>query len=84
MNADNGRRREIVWALVTTVVLVVRIFTTIGLVLLVIGWALASVRDSMNNDFLWPSIICGAALLVSTYLYSHLRAGYPRHNGWIP
>ncbi|MEE3851682.1 hypothetical protein VZC37_15170 [Gordonia sp. LSe1-13] len=80
--ADRGR--EVVWAVLTTLVLVVRMLATIALVLLAIGWAVVSVRDSMDNDFLWPALITGAVLLVSTYLYSLLRARYPRRNGWIP
>ncbi len=54
------------------------------MVLFVIGWAVAAVRDSLDNAFLWPAIGAGVALLLSTYIYSHLRARYPRHNGWIP
>ncbi|MEE4025932.1 hypothetical protein V1Y59_22810 [Gordonia sp. PKS22-38] len=80
--ADRGR--EVVWAVLTTLVLVVRMLATIALVLLAIGWAVVSVRDSMDNDFLWPALITGAVLLVSTSLYSLLRARYPRRNGWIP
>lgn len=76
--------REAVWALVTTLVLVIRILATIAMVLFVIGWAVAAVRDSLDNAFLWPAIGAGVALLLSTYIYSHLRARYPRHNGWIP
>nr|WP_223205467.1 hypothetical protein [Gordonia jinghuaiqii] len=72
------------WAVITTLVLVIRILATIAMVLLVIGWAVASVRDSFDNAFLWPSIATGVALLLSTYAYSHLRVRYPRRNGWIP
>ncbi|MDL9946976.1 hypothetical protein QSJ19_15535 [Gordonia sp. ABSL11-1] len=80
--ADRGR--EAVWAVITTLVLVVRLIATIALVLLTIGWALMSVRGSMDNSFLWPAVITAAVLVVSTYLYSLLRARYPRRNGWIP
>lgn len=79
-----GRAREALWAVLATVVLVIRILATIALVLFVIGWAVAAIRDSLDNVFLWPSIGAGVALLVSTYVYGHLRARYPRHNGWIP
>ena len=65
-------------------VLVVRMLSSIALVLLVIGWAVAAVRSSILNAFLWPAVICGVALLVSTYVYSWLRARYPRRNGWEP
>ncbi|MDS1115163.1 hypothetical protein RD149_15475 [Gordonia westfalica] len=84
MGGRSGRMREAVWALVTTLVLVIRILATIAMVLFVIGWAVAAVRDSLDNAFLWPAIGAGVALLLSTYIYSHLRARYPRHNGWIP
>ena len=57
---------------------------TIALVLLAIGWAVAAVGDSVNNQFLWPAVITGAVLLLSTYAYSFLRARHPRRNGWIP
>ena len=80
--ADRGR--EAVWALITTLVLVLRLLATIALVLLAIGWALMSVRGSMLNSFLWPTVITAAVLVISTYLYSLLRARYPRRNGWIP
>jgi hypothetical protein len=80
--ADRGR--EAVWAVIVTLVLVVRLIATIALVLLTIGWALMSVRGSMDNSFLWPAVITAAVLVVSTYLYSLLRARYPRRNGWIP
>lgn len=70
--------------MVTTMVLVVRMLSSIALVLLVIGWAVAAVRSSILNAFLWPAVICGVALLVSTYVYSWLRARYPRRNGWEP
>ncbi|MET9201141.1 hypothetical protein [Gordonia sp. NPDC003585] len=82
--AGPGRGREVAWAILTTLTLVVRILATIALVLLAIGWAVASIRSSIDNDFLWPAVASAAALLVSTYLYSHLRARYPRRNGWIP
>ncbi|EON30627.1 MULTISPECIES: hypothetical protein [Gordonia] len=84
MGGRAGRAREALWAVLATVVLVIRILATIALVLLVIGWAVAAVRGSLDNEFLWPSIATGAALLLSTYVYGHLRARYPRHNGWIP
>lgn len=84
MGGRSGRTREAVWALVATLVLVIRILATIAMVLFVIGWAVAAVRDSLDNAFLWPAIGAGVALLLSTYIYSHLRARYPRHNGWIP
>jgi len=74
----------VVWTVVTTMVLVVRMLSSIALVLLVIGWAVAAVRSSILNAFLWPAVICGVALLVSTYVYSWLRARYPRRNGWEP
>ncbi|MFE0750381.1 hypothetical protein [Gordonia sp. NPDC058843] len=84
MGGRTGRVREAVWAVLATLVLVIRILATIALVLFAIGWAVAAVRDSLDNVFLWPSIGAGGALLVSTYVYGHLRARYPRHNGWIP
>ncbi len=84
MRGQSGRTREAVWALVATLVLVIRILATISLILFVIGWAVVAVRDSLDNDFLWPAIGAGVALLLSTYVYSHLRVRHPRHNGWIP
>ncbi|MEY1672860.1 hypothetical protein AB4Z55_01595 [Gordonia sp. ABKF26] len=84
MGGRPGRAREALWAVLATVVLVIRILATIALVLFVIGWAVAAIRDSLENVFLWPSIGAGVALLVSTYVYGQLRARYPRHNGWIP
>jgi hypothetical protein len=77
--------RVTLWWIITTFVLVVRLLATIATIVLVIGWAVAAMgSSSMNNGFLWPAVGCAAALLVSTYLYSHLRARYPRRNGWLP
>ena len=76
--------RAAVWAVVTTLVLVVRIIATIATALLVIGWIVVAVRSSLMNGFLWPAIISSAVLLVSTYLYGFLRPRHPRRNGWIP
>lgn len=84
VNGTSDVAREAVWSIVTTVVLVIRILATIALVLLVIGWAVAAVRDSFDNWFLWPAVGAGLALLVSTYVYSHLRVRHPRRNGWLP
>ncbi|MYR07844.1 hypothetical protein GTV32_16730 [Gordonia sp. SID5947] len=78
------RGREAVWAVITTIVLVVRLLATIALVLLAIGWVVVAVRGSLRNDYLWPTVITAGVLLLSTYLYSFLRARYPRRNGWIP
>ncbi|MFW0783427.1 hypothetical protein AAFP35_02820 [Gordonia sp. CPCC 206044] len=80
----SDRGREAFLTVITTLVLAVRLLATIALVLLVIGWAVVSVRDSMLNDFLWPAVIVGGILLVSTYLYGLLRARHPRRNGWQP
>ncbi|MGV9827376.1 MULTISPECIES: hypothetical protein [unclassified Gordonia (in: high G+C Gram-positive bacteria)] len=76
--------RSAVWAVLTTFVLIVRLLASIATVILVIGWVIATVRDSIDNLFLWPAVISGAALLLSTYAYSYLRARYPRRNGWQP
>ena len=78
------RGREAVWAVVTTLILMVRILATIALVLLALGWAVAAIRSSLDNVFLWPAVGAGVALFLSTYLYSYLRVRYPRRNGWIP
>ena len=75
------RRREVLWTVATTIVLIVRMLSSIGLVFLVIGWAVVAVRTSILNGFLIPAVICGAALLLSTYLYGWLRARYPRRSG---
>ncbi|NDK89770.1 hypothetical protein GYA93_09290 [Gordonia desulfuricans] len=84
MAPDADQVRTTLWWLVTTFVLVVRLLATIATVLLTIFWVIAAVRDSFGNVFLWPAVGSAVALLVSTYLYSHLRARYPRRNGWIP
>lgn len=76
--------REALWAMVATLVLVVRILATIATAVLVIGWVVVSVRSSLLNAFLWPAVISATVLIVSTYLYSFLRPRHPRRNGWIP
>lgn len=84
MNPNPDRRQSAFWAVLATVVLVVRILATIVLILCLIGWVLVAVRSSLDNAFLWPTVISGAALLTSTYIYSYLRPRHPRHNGWVP
>ncbi|WP_040510733.1 hypothetical protein [Gordonia soli] len=84
MTERADRVRETVWALLTTFVLVVRLLATIAMVLFVVGWAVVSVRQSVLNGWLWPSIGSCVALLISTWLYSYLRARHPRRNGWEP
>ena len=84
MAPDAERARVTVWWVITTVVLVIRLLATIAVILLAIGWAGAAIRDSMNNIFLWPAVGSAVALLISTYLYSYLRARYPRRNAWLP
>lgn len=79
-----GRGREVVLGVITTLVLAVRIIATIALVLLVVGWVVAAFRSSLDNVFLWPSVITAVVLIVCTYLYSFLRPRHPRRNGWIP
>lgn len=81
MAQDAARTRSTLWWIVTTFVLVVRIVATIATILLVIGWLVATVGDStMLNGFLWPAVGSAVALVVSTYLYSYLRARHPRRN----
>ena len=84
MGPYGERIRTTLWWIVTTLVLVIRLLATIATVLLVIGWAVAAIRHSVSNVFLWPAVGSAAALLVSTYVYSYLRARYPRRNGWLP
>lgn len=83
MTTRTQRAKEAAWALLTMLVLVVRIVATIVLIFTVIGWIIVAVRSSLNNDFLIPAVVSGAALLLATYIYSYLRARHPRRNGWI-
>lgn len=73
--------RVVLWSVVTTLVLIVRFSAVLLTVVCVIAWAIAMVRDSWNNTFFVPAIVSAVSLLVSTYLYSYLRARYPRRNG---
>ncbi|MGC4933161.1 hypothetical protein ACLQ3C_05715 [Gordonia sp. DT30] len=84
MAPEAEHARVTLWWVITTLVLVIRLLATIATILLVIGWAVAAIRDSMMNGFLWPAVGSGVALLISTYLYSYLRARYPRRNSWLP
>lgn len=84
MDRRQQQKREGLWVLATSVVLAVRMLATIATILLVIGWAVVAIRDGLVNDFLWPAVSAAAALLVSTYLYTYLRARYPRRGGWLP
>lgn len=84
MNQDAERTRVTLWWVITTVVLVIRLVATIATVLLALGWVVAAIRDSIMNLFFWPLVGSAIALLISTYLYSYLRARYPRRNAWLP
>ncbi|GAC49241.1 hypothetical protein [Gordonia aichiensis] len=82
MNANSSEQtRVVLWSVVTTLVLIVRFLAVLLTVVCVIAWAIAMLRDSWNNVFFIPAIVSAAALIVSTYLYSYLRARYPRRNG---
>ncbi|UEA60831.1 hypothetical protein [Gordonia otitidis] len=82
MNASSSEQtRVVLWSVVTALVLVVRFLAVLVTAVCVIAWVIAMVRDSWNNMFFIPAIVAAAALLVSTYLYSYLRARYPRRNG---
>ncbi|MGV9481138.1 hypothetical protein [Gordonia aichiensis] len=82
MNASSSEQtRVVLWSVVTTLVLIVRFLAVLLTVVCVIAWAIAMLRDSWNNVFFIPAIVSAAALIVSTYLYSYLRARYPRRNG---
>lgn len=82
MNASSSEQtRVVLWSVVTTLVLIVRFLAVLLTAVCVIAWAIAMLRDSWNNVFFMPAIVSAAALIVSTYLYSYLRARYPRRNG---
>jgi len=82
VNANSSEQtRVVLWSVVTTLVLIVRFLAVLLTVVCVIAWAIAMLRDSWNNVFFIPAIVSAAALIVSTYLYSYLRARYPRRNG---
>ena len=82
MNASSSEQtRVVLWSVVTTLVLIVRFLAVLLTAVCVIAWAIAMLRDSWNNVFFIPAIVSAAALIVSTYLYSYLRARYPRRNG---
>lgn len=78
--ADESARRtvrEAIWALATTVVLVLRMLATILCVVTVLLWAAAAVRTSPVNDWLWWALGSAGVLVVATYVYSVLRVRYP-------
>ena len=75
--------RHALWSIAATVVLAVRLITTITTVGLVLIWIVAAVRDDLLNGWLWWALGSALALLVSTYLYSWLRVRYPsRSDRW--
>ncbi|MFT4043149.1 MAG: hypothetical protein QM673_08310 [Gordonia sp. (in: high G+C Gram-positive bacteria)] len=80
----SARAWAVAWAVMTALVLVVRLLASLGTVVCVMAWVVAMVRDSWQNIFFWPALACGAALLLSTYAYSLLRAHYPRRSGRRP
>lgn len=73
--SEEGRRA--VWSLAATVVLTIRLIATIMTTGTVLVWIVAAVRDGILNAWLWWAVGSATALLVATYLYSHLRVRYP-------
>ncbi|MBB4133904.1 hypothetical protein [Gordonia humi] len=75
--------RQALWSIAATIVLTVRLVATIMTVGTVLIWVVAAVRDDLLNPWLWWAVGSAATLLVSTYLYSHLRVRYPsRSERW--
>lgn len=83
--SDSGvTGRAVGWYLITTIVLVIRVIATLGTAFFAIAWIIAALRDTLINPWLWWLLGFAGALLLSTYIYSYLRARYPRRNDWIP
>lgn len=84
MSDSREKGRAAGWYLVTTLVLVIRLLSTLGTVFFGIAWIIAAVRDTLVSPWLWWLLGFAGALLLSTYVYSYLRTRYPRRNDWIP
>lgn len=77
--------REAVWAVLTTVVLVVRFLATLATVFFVLLWVVAAVRYTLLNGWLWWALGSVLVLVAATYVYSVLRVRYPSNSErWEP
>jgi uncharacterized membrane protein len=65
--------REVMWSLAVTVILVVRLVTTLTTALLIMGWIVVAFSSGLWNGWFWPAAISGALLALSTFLYNLAR-----------
>jgi hypothetical protein len=56
-----------------TVIVFVRVVTTLSTALLIMGWVVVAFRSDLMNDWFWPAAISGALLAASTLLYNVAR-----------
>lgn len=65
--------REALWSIGVTLIVVIRVVTTLSTALLVIGWVVVAFRSDLFNGWFWPALISGALLAGSTLLYNVAR-----------
>ena len=65
--------RELVWSFGMTMILLIRIVTTLTTALLIIGWVVVAFRSDLLNDWFWPAAVSGILLASSTLLYNVIR-----------
>ncbi|PYE18641.1 hypothetical protein DFR67_104220 [Williamsia limnetica] len=65
--------REVLWSVGVTMIVVVRVVTTLSTALLVMGWVVVAFRSDLFNAWLWPAVISGVLLAGSTLLYNVAR-----------
>jgi hypothetical protein len=56
-----------------TMILLIRIVTTLTTALLIIGWVVVAFRSDLFNDWFWPAVLSGALLAASTFFYNVVR-----------
>jgi hypothetical protein len=65
--------REVLWSVAMTLILVIRLVTTLTTAILIMGWVVVAFRSDLLNGWFWPAAFSGALLAASTFLYNVIR-----------
>jgi hypothetical protein len=56
-----------------TLILVIRVVSTLTTAVLIMGWVIVAFRSDLLNGWFWPAVFSGALLAGSTLLYNVIR-----------
>jgi hypothetical protein len=56
-----------------TLILVIRVVSTLTTAVLIMGWVIVAFRSDLLNGWFWPAVLSGALLATSTLLYNVIR-----------